>query len=195
MKVNATARYVPNFKGPFFTWKVDLNINREKRISDVLVVYSSGKRHKVHRFLWLKLVWDELSEEEFVLFLSMPETLNDDKMVGFLRARLDIPKRELRQRLNKIENYFGEEISDRNQYRGLMRLRIDLQKRTMRLPKTAKFSGYVRNISSLGKGSKRSQGMPEPVADSFFSIESETDWYLLLSVGGSLPAEESLNPS
>lgn len=191
MKVNATARYVPNFKGPFFTWKVNYSINREKRISDVFVVFSSGKRHKVHRFLWLKLIWDELSEDELLLFLSMSETLSDNKIVGFLRARLEIPKRVLRTRLLELESYFGEELSDRNHYNGLMRLRIDLQRRTMRLPKTAKFSGYVRNISSIGKGSKRSQGKPEPVADSFFSIESETDWYELLSVGGSLPAEEN----
>lgn len=182
-EVSTTVRSRPNFTGPFFSWRVTYYTNREKGTCDAFVVFSSGKRQKVHRFLWLKLLWDELTKDEFELFLSMPETLKNEKIVGFLQARLEIPKTVLRDRILKFESFFNENSSCRKSYNGLMRLRIDLQRGSYKLRKTPKFSGYVRNISSLNRGGRRGAVFTDPIVDLPHEIDQETDWYTILTVG------------
>lgn len=185
-EITETVRKIPNFSGPFFRWKVNYNLNREKRFVDSLIVFSSGRRHKVIEYLWYKLVWDELSKDEFFLFISCPEVLKNDKIVGFLRAKLEVPKVTLRQRLLSIELKLRLPVTSRDRYLGLRRLKIDIQRSRTRLPRTPKFSGYVRNISSLGKSS-RGAVLPEPVSEFVFSDEISLDWYELLTVGDPLP--------
>lgn len=176
-------RNIPNFKGPFFTWKVSLSTNREKSLQELLLVFSSGKRDRIHRYLWHKMVWDQLSKDEFLLFISMSETLGNDKIVGFLRAKLEVPLKVLRYRLNKIESLLGEKETDYISYLGYRRIRLDIQRIERKLPKVKKFSGYVKNIASLGKGS-RGSSVPEPSSKILDFVENlNDDWYYLLSVG------------
>lgn len=178
-----SVRKIPNFKGRFFTWNVMYHTNREKGLKEHFVVFSSGKRNSVWRSLWLKLVWDELSKEEFLLFLSMPETLKDEKVSGFLRARLSVPKRVLRQRLIILENYFNMKESSHLSYLGYHRLKYEIQREIVKLPRVPKFSGYVRNISSIGSKS-RGSGYPEPESYlSTFKEDSMIDWFEILTVG------------
>lgn len=176
------ARKIPNFSGGFSTVRVTLSTDREKGTIVRFVVFSSGKRHSLFKYLWHKLVWDELSKLEFELFLSMPESLSNPKIVGFLRSRLSIDKRVLRKRLNMLELLLGEKVTSLESYRGLKRMRLDIQKEIGRLPKVPKFSGYCRSISAIGK----SQGCsvkPEPASDFEFVCEEEFDWFFHLSVG------------
>lgn len=178
-----TVKKFPNFHGPFHTLMISYNINREKGTNDRFVVFSSGKRHALVKYLWYKLVWDELSRMEFHLFISMPEVLNNTKILAFLRCRLEIDKRILRQRLLQIENLIGETPTIRSTYQGLKRMRIEIQRETISLQKVPKFSGYVRNISAIGRGNGGSRDL-EPVTDFVYEeIRGKIDWYLLLSVG------------
>lgn len=178
-----TARKIPNFQGSFRTLRVNYNINREKSTVDRFVVFSSGKRQSIVRYLWLKLVWDELSKLEFELFLSMPEVLSNNKILGFLRSRLKLDKRILRQRLLYFENLLEGKSSSRLSYQGIRRMKIDIQKEQIKLPRTTKFSGYVRNVSSIGR-SKGGAVLPEPVSVEYIEdYEESHDWYDLLSVG------------
>lgn len=177
-----TVRKIPNFKGSFFSWKVNFSTNREKGTSENFVVFSSGRRHSVLKYLWLKLVWDELTQLEFQLLISTSEFLNDDKKVGFLRARLTTNKRILRGRLLQMEHLLGEEISSRETYRGMKIMKIDIQKETIRLAKVPKFSGYVKSISAIGK-SQRGAVLPEPVPEAFVEDHEPLNWYEILSVG------------
>jgi len=178
-----TVRFKPNFNGPFFSWKVNFSTNREKGISENFVVFSSGRRHSVLKYLWLKLVWDELSQIEFHLLISTPEFLNDDKKVGFLRARLTTNKKILRGRLLQMEDFLGEELSNRETYRGMKIMKIDIQKDSIRLAKVPKFSGYVKSISAIGKGKQRGAILIEPVPEVFVEDREPLNWYEVLSVG------------
>jgi len=180
--------YRPSFRGPFVVWKCNYSIDGYSGFSDDFVVLSSGRRQVVHRKLWLKLLYDELSFTEFSLFLSMPETLRNDKIVGFLRARLEIPKVELRQRLIKIESLLGEKLSLRESYLGIQRVHIDILTERRKLRKTPKFSGYIKNNSRDKGGSLRGTSIDVPVIsnesellESLFS--SGFDWYEALTVG------------
>lgn len=190
-----TVRYKPNFQGSFRSWYVVLTTNREKGLSDRFVVFSSGKRRSVHKYLWHKLLWDELSKVEFLLFISMPETLSNMKMLGFLRCRLILNKKVLRQRVNKMEQILGEKVTSRSSYQGLKRLKIEIQMEEIKLPKVTKFSGYVKNISSIGRNSGGPRYIPEPISEEFVEERESFDWYELLSVGEfSLLSQEILLP-
>lgn len=177
------AGIAPNFKGPFFRWNVNHEINREKGTLSRFVVFSSGKRHAVESYLWLKLVWDQLSRKEFNLFLSLPSTLQNDKIVGFLRSKLEVKTEVLRKRLVQVETLIGVKTSSRERYIGSKRLQIEIQMETIRLVKVPKFSGYVKNISSLGKSSRGQGSKPEPTGDFLFISEENLDWFEILTVG------------
>lgn len=173
----------PRFKGKFLSFTVRKSDNREHGTQDVFVVFSSGKRHALHRYLWLKLVWDELTKEEFCLFISMKESLENDKIVGFLRAKLIIPKKILRQRLIKLETFLGQKVSKREEYQGLQRIRFEFHEVQRKLPKVRKYSGYIRTPSAAG--SKRSQKSLIDSGDLLtgWVEENVIDFYHLLSVG------------
>lgn len=178
-----TVRKIPNFSGGFFTWTQTFNINREQGFIERFVVLSSGKRQSVIKKLWLKLLWDELSELEFFLFISMPEVLGNNKFNGFLRMKLEVPKKILRQRLLKIENLLGNTLSSRVHYQGIKNLKVEILTEKTSLAKTKKFSGYIKSLSQRGKSSGGS-GIPEPIDEITFHDEEEIDWYDLLSVEG-----------
>lgn len=180
--VPGAGRMKPTFKGPFIRWKLSYNINREMGYEDCFVVFSSGKRHVIHSYLWHKLVWDTLSKEEYSLLLSFPETLRNDKITGFIRSIQNIPKKVVRNRLNKLEQLLGQKVTSRECYQGYKRIRIEFYEERIKLSRTPKFSGYVRNISSLGKGS-RGTGIPEPAPFVYEDEVVDTDWYYLLTVG------------
>lgn len=172
----------PNFSGPFFRWYVTINTTRDGYLNR-FTVFSSGKRQAVKEYLWLKMVWDQLSKSEFELFLTMKETLEDEKIVGFLRSKLILPLGVLRSRLLGFERIMGIGISSRERYIGFKRLRVEIRKDQIRLKKVPKFSGYVRNIASIGKGSRGSGNKPEPIETFLYTVESQIDWYEILSVG------------
>lgn len=177
----------PRFRGPFKTHKFGLSTDREKGTLSFLIVYSQGSRHKVMEFLWLKLIWDELSHSEFELLYHSPEFLNDERKFAFLRACLILPKKILRRRLLAIEGILGIKLSSRERYLGMKsRLDLEIHKGLGRLPKVRKYSGYCKTPSSVG--TKRGRGVVDTTPDSLLPDEYEfengtVDWYNLLSVG------------
>lgn len=179
---------VPSFRGPYFIWYCNYSTDGYSGFSDDFVVLSSGRRQTVHRKLWLKLLYDELSFEEFSLFLSMPETLKNDKIVGFLRARLEVPKTKLRQRLIVMESLIGDKPSLRESYLGIQRVRIDIRLERRKLRKTPKFSGYIKNNSRDKGGRLGGATTVAPVISNESEIlenlfSKEIDWYEILTVG------------
>ena len=177
----------PSFPGPFFSWKCSFSIDGYRGFSYDFVVLSSGRRQAIHRFLWYKLVWDELSSEEFLLFITMSETLKNDKMVGFLRARLEIPKRILRKRLLCIEKLLGEPETSHTKYLGMKRIRHDLFLEKRKLRKTPKFSGYIRNNSRMKGNLGGGHTCPPVIPDESLILEVLSSkgfpWYETLTVG------------
>jgi hypothetical protein len=174
----------PRFSGPFKTFSVSRSTNREKGTDDRLLVYSQGSRAKVVEYLWLKFLWDELTKQEFELFLILPETLNSEIKIAVLRSLLIQGKRVTRERLNRLEELLGLKSSSRIRYQGFKRLDVEIKQITRRLPRVPKFSGWVRSLSAVG--SKRPGGprFLEPLAIIENDYEErEFDWYTYLTVG------------
>lgn len=174
----------PRFSGGFKTFRVGISTNREKGTIENLVVYSSGSRSVVHRYLWLKYLWDQLTKEEWELFLAMPETLNSEIMYSTIRAILIFPKKRIRQRL--VESPFLEvEGFQRTSYQGIKGLRLEIQKESRRLAKVPKFSGYVKSSSQVGTKSRRGPSFLEPLTINELEYSDFSfNWYSYLTVGG-----------
>jgi hypothetical protein len=177
-------RRIPTFSGGFKTFSVSTNINREKRVERRLLVYSQGSRAKVSEYLWLKFLWDELSKLEFELFLALPETLNSEMKFAAMRAILQIGKREVREKLLTCPILEESEKPSRVRYQGFKRLNVDIQRIERSLPKTKKFSGWIRSASAKGSKSQRGSSFLDPLAiieDDY--TDKSFNWYTYLTVG------------
>jgi len=162
-------RTFPLFKGKFFTFAVDLYTNYELGYKEVFLVFSKGSREATLKKLWLKLVWDNLTSEEFSLLISSLTDL-DYKKWAFLKAITLLPKKMVRERLLEAELQTGETVSSRLSYQGIQSLSIEIQRISRKLPKPKKFKGYIKSNSAGDKGflgTVRSE-LPTPVI-------SETD--------------------
>jgi len=187
----------PRFKGPFKSFSVAVQSNREKGTESRLIVYSQGSRSKVIEFLWLKFLWDELSKQEFELFLALPEILNSEMKFATLRAVLLMGKKKVRQRLNWYEDLILGESSSRKRYLGFLRLDVEIYEFQRSLPKVPKFSGWIRSSSSVGSKKPRGSSFLEPLAILENDYEDEIfDWYNLLTVGeiGQFPSGTQKSP-
>jgi len=176
---------IPRFGGPFKSFSVMRSTNRETGVENRLLVYSQGSRAKVVEYLWLKLLWDELTKKEFELFLTFPETLNSEIKIAFLRTLLLQGKKVTRERLNTAQNLLGLQVSSRERYQGFKRLDVEINEFTRRLPRVPKFSGWVRSLSAIGsKKSSRGPSYLEPLAIIENDYEDEKfSWYETLTVG------------
>jgi hypothetical protein len=176
---------IPKFHGPFRSFRIGLNTNREKGTQDNFVVYSQGSRHSVQKYLWLKFLWDELTKEEWKLFLAMPETLKSEIKYSALRAVLLIGKKEIRNRLINCPFLDDQDRPYRNRYQGIKGLEVEIHNESRKLPKVPKFSGWIKSSSAVGrKSSKKSPVFTEPLG--IIENDYETivfDWYYYLTVG------------
>jgi len=172
----------PKFSGPFHTWRQSLFTDREKGIETVLLVYSSGSREAVREYLWLKFLWNQLSQIERTLFLaSLRDT--EEKKWSTMKLMQIFPKKVIRRRLNNLEFLFGEKVSSKERLSGYYQLRIEIREETRRLPRPPKFSGYIKSPSAAG--SKRQlvrQLLDEMVTGEEYVDVEKVSWYKLLSV-------------
>lgn len=175
---------IPRFKGSFQTFRVIFNTNRETGLEESLFVFSQGARIKVHRYLWLKFLWNELTKDEWLLFISMPETLNSDIYYNALRAINKVGKKKVRNRLITTPYIEDRDKPTKDRYRGYRCIDVEIFYDRRRLPKVPKFSGYVKSSSQVG--SKR------PQKSSFLDLIIPTgedyserifDWFTYLTVG------------
>lgn len=176
----------PRFKGRFITTKVKLTTDHEKGMECRLIVYSKGSRQAIIKFLWLKFLWDQLTRSEFLLFITLPEVLSNEKMFNYLSVINTIPKKIARKNLLKAEEYLDLEISSRERYQGIKDLDIEIYQETRNLPKPPKFSGYVKTPSSVGTKSSRGSSFLETTTDPDVVLKSLIEpisWYKLLTVG------------
>lgn len=168
MKIqNEKIRKSPRFRGGFFTWRQTIFTDHENGVKAVFLVYSSGRREVVKRYLFLKLVWDQLTKIEFELFLTLLKD-SDYLYWSFLKLLVFVPKKILRKNLVKNETKLGLPLSDRESYRGYSRVNIEIQKEIRNLPKPPKFSGYIKSLSARGKSLPGEKGI-EPLS----SVPSE----------------------
>jgi len=178
----------PKFLGPFKSFSISLFTNREQGTESRLYVYSQGSRTKVLEFLWLKYLWDELSRQEYRLFIASSEVLNSEIKIAALRAVLIFGKKKIRERLCNCPFLAEEELPTRIRYQGFKRLDVEIQEISRSLPRVPKYSGWIK--SSSAKDSKKSRGPRglEPLAISENDYEDKIfDWYNYLTVDEFLP--------
>ena len=169
---------LPRFSGSFKTFTVSISTNRETGIEDRYFVFSQGSRTKVFEFLWLKLLWDELSKNEIrLLFLS---ELDSDLNFSIMKSINKMGKRHTRERLQIL---FPDGKYSRKRYQGFKRLDVEIYEFQSYLPKLPKFSGWIRSASATG--SKRQSGGSE-LLDTLTNIEYKDEiivnWFHLLTV-------------
>lgn len=183
MKDQLELRQSPRFKGRFFTFRAVVYIDQDNRSKASLLVFSSGKREAVTNYLWCKHVWDQLTKVEFELFLLTLKP-NDFMKWNFLKLQLKFSKSELRDQLVQQERRLGKEETSRARYLGLKHLSIEIQKEIRILPKTKKFSGYIRSLATRGKSHGAKTGI-EPVSpdpsDYKFLEDQDHLWYTWLN--------------
>ena len=173
----------PRFSGPFLTFSVSLNTNRENGLENRLLVYSQGSRAKVAKKLWYKFLWDELTRDEFELFITMPETLNNPLIFGALRATNKVGKKLVRNRIIECPILTDQERPTRDRYQGIKALNVEIIRITRSLPKVPKFKGWIRSLSQRGKSGRPSPSFLEPptIIDNDYE-ETIFDWYSYLTV-------------
>lgn len=142
----------PSFSGPFRKFDVDLLVDQEGAKVDFLRVFSSGKRGTVLRFLKAKYLWDTLTKREMKLLIYLLPEKDLLFWTVLTAVAKGIPKKEIRNRVNFIAPFIGEETITRDNWNGLKSVRIEVLEGQRRLPRTKKYTGYVRSIASLGKG-------------------------------------------
>jgi len=90
-------------------------------------------------------------------------------------------KRKTRERLNVL---FTEGTYSRERYQGFKRLDVEIYEYQRSLPRTPKFSGWIRSASA--KGSKNQTGGSsylETLTNSEMWVDEKTiDWFALLTV-------------
>jgi len=175
-------RKFPRFKGKFFTWRITTFVDQENRSKAALLVFSSGKREVVKKYLWHKLVWNQLSKIEFELFLGLLKE-TDYREWNYLKFLLEIPVKNLRSNLNKAELDLKIEETSQERYQGLQRVDIEIQREIRRLPKTKKFSGYIRSLAARGKNKLGSSRIElDELATTDYNIEEDRNLFWVLSL-------------
>jgi len=174
---NEKTRRSPRFRGGFFTWRSTIFTDQENGVKAVFLVFSSGKREVVKRYLWLKLVWDQLTKVEFELFLTLLKD-SDYLYWSFLKLLVFVPKKILRKNLVKNEIKLKLPASTRESYIGYLRINIEIQKEFRNLPKPPKFSGYVRSLAAKGKSLPGEKGI-EPISSVPSEYQDNIDYYQL----------------
>jgi hypothetical protein len=175
-------RKFPRFRGKFFTWRITTFVDQENRSKAALLVFSSGKREVVKKYLWHKLVWNQLTKIEFELFLGLLKE-TDYREWNYLKSLLLISVKTLRVNLNLAENSLGLPETSQESYIGLQRVNIEIQREIRRLPKTKKFSGYIRSLAARGKNKLGSSRIElDELITTDYVIEEDRNLFWVLSL-------------
>lgn len=134
-----------------------------KTISDITpngaikrwIVISSGKRSTLIRYLFLKFIYDELTREEYKIFLSFEEITNSVPIFFALRARINgIPKKVIRQILENI-SFPGFKTIKREEYQGKKKIQFSFREELYPpIKKPKPYSGYSKGFKDGKQRSK-----------------------------------------
>lgn len=152
------SKELSSFRGPLNSYQIILSIDRNKGLLRRLTVFSQGKRSILIKYLWGKLLWDELNSEEARIFWSLPDvTKNKTIYLGLKALVLGVNKRDLRNRLEKASILFNLFHITRQQYLSIKgRVNFFFHEETVSLRRSTKFSGYTKHYKDKGSlGSER----------------------------------------
>lgn len=171
--------------GPFRTHKWKSSNTSPNTLTETFWnVKTQFRKFNFIQYLKLKVLLGEANLLETRLCYDAPGVLQDNLYCDALRAwRTDVPKHILWQRLQALQRLEGlpEWHSNLlNTWNGVIRYEIEEIRCSIR--KVKKYSGYVRNSSSVG--SKRGSQTYRPEPESFeWTTNVEKDYYQFLTVG------------
>jgi len=153
----------------------------EKGVAVRWYVISSGKRSTLFKFFFLKWLWDELTSQEWYFVLNSPEFFSSEEFVASARAlAAGIPKKVIRDRLNKYRLLVGLKPLSQERYRSMLGMKYELCEFTFTVRPAEKFSGWVRHQND--QGSLRVSSVFELEPQGFTEIV-EFDLFRILTVG------------
>lgn len=149
--VTKTSEVFTSFRGSLIQYQVVKSIDRNKGTIRFWTVFSQGKRSTLVKYLWGKLLWDELNVTERTLFYHLKEiTLDKSIYLGLKALVLGVKKRDLRERLEKAP-IFGLWSISRQQYLSIKgRVNFFLLENEVPLRKVPKYSGYTKHYKDKG---------------------------------------------
>lgn len=134
-----------------------------KTISDILhngaierwIVISSGRRSVLVRYLFLKFLYDELTKEEYKIFLSFNEVTSIVPIYFALRARYKGYKKKYIRKVLEIIQFPGFARVTREEYQSLRQIQFSFEKRIFPpIEKPKPYSGYSKGYKDGKRNSK-----------------------------------------
>jgi hypothetical protein len=180
--VSKLSEVLTSFRGPLVSYPIVKSIDREKGVLRRWIVFSQGKRSVLIKYLFGKLLWDELNSFELTILYHLREVSEDRTIYLSLKTLvLGVSKRTLRERLQK-GSFLGVWSISRQQYLTIKgRVNFFFLEEVINLRRTPKFSGYTKHYKD--KGSLRPER--ELISEIFEPISDVSENYILqyLTVG------------
>ena len=170
-----------SFHGPMNQYQIVQYIDREKRTLRRWIVISSGKRSTLIRYLFGKLLWDNLNSLEQRVFWSLTEITTNQSIYLSLKALAEnFEKKVIRKNLLNAPEFLGLEGISRQQYLTLKgRVNCIFKEETISLRKGPKFSGYTKHYKDKGSLGTGRDWLISEVLEPFLDVQEEIKYYFL----------------
>lgn len=170
-----------------FQYPITISIDYNKGLIERWTVFSQGKRSTLVRYLFGKWLWDELTSEEWRVFILLPEVLSDYKIFIPISKNINesIPKKIIRKRLEDLSKIMSIIYLTKQQYKSISsQSNFLLYENRSRLAKTPKFSGYTKHYKDKGNLPREKTLMPSETLE-FEEIDDsiQTIFSFYLTVG------------
>lgn len=166
-----------------FQWRSSNNLSNTLT-ETFWIVRTPFRKFKFIEYLQLKNLMGLTNEVEVRCLIDAPGVLTDPLYIAALRAVKTVGvSRIFWERLRLLQRLLGVPEWSENlyyTYDGVCFYEIEEVRRSIR--KVKKYSGYVRNSSSVGTKSSRTISRPEPEIFEW-NNDVETDYYEFLTVG------------
>lgn len=144
-------------------WKSSSNIPNTST-QTFWIIRSNFKRHTYIKYLKLKVLFGNPTEDDLRCLLDLDEVFKDEIFIATLSVlrNFQINKEIVLERANTLRRFLGATEVFPNDFWTLEgTIAVEREERRVSIRRAKKYSGYVKNISALG--TKRSSGSrPEP---------------------------------
>jgi len=149
--VTKPSEVLTSFRGPLIKYQVMKSIDYEQGTYRFWTVFSQGKRSTLVKYLFGKLLWDELNRFERDLFFRLPEITENKTIYLSLKALvLGVTKRDLRRRLEQ-GSFLNLSFPSRQQYLSIKgRVNFFFMEEQVHLRSVTKYSGYTKHYKDKG---------------------------------------------
>lgn len=183
--INVSEAYA-SLSGPLNQFHISLSINRNTGLERRLTVISQGKRSVFVRYLWGKLLWDELNNQEMRIFWMLPDITSELSIyLGLKALALGLSRKLLRKRLQNGK-ILGFKFITRQQYLSIKgQCDFFFKEEIVILRPVTKYSGYTKHYKDKGSlGPPREYYLSEAVS---LDVSIENDILLQYLVVGEIP--------